>query len=89
MKGLPFALSVLAVMAAINTGTISSATAAEQGVGVPVAAQSTPFPVYSGPVVAEGAPCAPTMKDGRTPHYTWTAGYVQKARWEYHWACVL
>ena len=89
MKGLAFALSAVAFMAAINTGTISSAAAAEQGVvGAPVAA-SAPFPVYPGRVVAEGAPCAPTMKDGRTPHYTWTAGYVQKARWEYHWACVL
>ena len=88
MKRLAFALSALAVMAAIDTGTISSATAAEQGASAPVAA-SAPFPVYPGRVVAEGAPCAPTMKDGRTPHYTWTAGYVQKARWEYHWACVL
>ena len=89
MKGLAFALSALAVVAAINTGTISSAAAAEPGASAPVAAQFPPYPVYRPAVVAEGAPCAPTMRDGRTPHYTWTAGYVQKARWEYHWACVL
>jgi hypothetical protein len=60
-----------------------------QTAAMPAPSNYPPYPMYRGAFVAEGAPCAPTMADGRVPHYTWKAGYVQKARWEYHWACEL
>jgi hypothetical protein len=88
VKAFAFALSALAITAAINTGTIKNASAAEQVAAVPAGAQDPAFPANPGPRFAEGAPCAPAMRNGMTPHYTWTQGYVQKARWEYHWACV-
>jgi hypothetical protein len=89
VKPFAFALSVLAVTAALHTGTMSSASAAEQVASAPDGVQYPAFPANPGPRFAEGAPCAPAMRSGKTPHYTWTQGYVQKARWEYHWACVL
>jgi hypothetical protein len=57
--------------------------------GILPVSQFSPLLANRDVLVAEGAPCAPTMRDGKTPHFTWKAGYVQKARWEYHWACEL
>lgn len=89
MKTFALAIAALAIVAAADIAAIKSLSAAEATAGMPATAPFPPFPANSGPVAAEGAPCAPTMRDGRSPHYTWKAGYVQKGRWEYHWACEL
>ena len=89
MKTFVLAASALAIGITIGTGVIGIAAAADQPVAAPGASPRAALYAPSGRVLAEGAPCAPTLPDGRTPHYTWKAGYVQKARLEYHWACEL
>jgi hypothetical protein len=38
--------------------------------------------------ITEGAPCPGISRSGRSAHYVWMPGYVQKGKWRYHWACV-
>jgi len=45
-----------------------------------------PPPVQDGAVYA-GMPCPGVARDGSQAHFVWEQGYVNKGKWEYHWAC--
>jgi hypothetical protein len=47
---------------------------------------NAPPPVQDGAVYA-GMPCPSAAPDGTRAHFVWEQGYVNKGKWEYHWAC--
>ncbi len=55
----------------------------------PAAAADDPYapaPVPDG-AVSTGMPCPGVARDGSQAHFVWEQGYVDKGKWQYHWAC--
>ena len=69
-----------AAVALLTAAALTSAFAAEPYL--------LPPPVDAN-VVAEGAPCPGYNGTGTPAHYVWEQGYVNKGKWQYHWACEL
>jgi hypothetical protein len=60
-------VAALAVLPGVNLGAATGSYAADLGFSYPQASSAKAYPpvrVYHGVIAAEGAPCAPVMREG-------------------------